>query len=224
MYWRRRLMLVAVLVAVLVLLVLTLKTLTSDGSTPVAGPGSSHSSGQVGAPPSHHASDHSTPAAPRTSHTQAHSTSASTPASTSTTPSGSGSAIPAACTSGQLKVQATTDKKSYTVGDEPVLSMLITNTGPRPCVQNLADSQIVLRVYNGAARVWGSHDCQIEPGTDDRTLAVNAPVKVNVPWSGLTSQPNCAGTRQRVGAGTYTLYPTLSGAKGTAAQFSIVGG
>jgi hypothetical protein len=88
-------------------------------------------------------------------------------------------------------------------------------------VQDLADSQVELRVYNGASRVWGSHDCQIEPGVMDRTLAVGQPVRVSEVWSGLSSQPHCAGVRQRVGAGTYTLYPLLAGHEGTASQFAI---
>lgn len=97
----------------------------------------------------------------------------------------------------------------------------MTNTGTKPCVQDLADREVELRVYNGESRVWGSHDCKIEPGTNDRTLAVQTPVRVAITWSGLTSQPNCAGTRQRVGAGTYTLYAVLSGQTGKATQFSI---
>ena len=44
---------------------------------------------------------------------------------------------------------------------------------------------------------------------------------MSITWSGLTSQPKCAGTRQRVGAGTYTLYASLAGHEGTAAQFII---
>jgi hypothetical protein len=97
----------------------------------------------------------------------------------------------------------------------------VTNTGSAPCVQNLADSQVELRVYNGESRVWGSHDCTVQPGVSDRTLAVGQPVRVSVVWSGLSSQPKCAGTRQRVGAGTYTLYALLSGKEGTAIQFSV---
>ncbi len=46
-------------------------------------------------------------------------------------------------------------------------------------------------------------------------------VGVQITWSGLSSQPGCAGTRQRVGAGNYTLFPYLGGAQGTAAMFSI---
>ena len=88
-------------------------------------------------------------------------------------------------------------------------------------MQDLADPQIVLRVYNGESRVWGSHDCKIEPGTDTRTLMAGATVRVSIIWSGLSSQPNCAGPRQRVGAGTYTLYASLAGREATAAQFTI---
>jgi hypothetical protein len=97
----------------------------------------------------------------------------------------------------------------------------VTNTGRAPCVQDLADSQVELRVYNGESRVWGSHDCSIQPGTSERMLAVGAPVRVSIVWSGLSSQPKCAGTRQRVGAGTYTLYALLSGHEGVAAQFAV---
>lgn len=111
--------------------------------------------------------------------------------------------------------------QTYKVGDEPVVELQVTNTGAMPCVQDLADPQVELKIYNGESRVWGSHDCEVRSGTDDRTLAVNRPVRVTVTWSGLTSRPNCAGQRQRVGVGTYTLYAALSGKTGKATQFSI---
>ena len=129
--------------------------------------------------------------------------------------------MPLACAASQLAISATTGKPSYAVGTQPVLSLQVTNTGPLPCTQNLADSQVVLTVYNGLSRVWGSHDCEIQPGTDLRTLAVNAAVTISVVWSGRSSQPVCAGVRQQVGAGSYTLIPALSGHNGKAAQFAI---
>ena len=112
-------------------------------------------------------------------------------------------------------------KSSYKVGDHPLLQLQVVNKGPASCIQDLADKQIELRVYNGESRVWGSHDCQVEPGSNDRMLAVGSPVRVAITWSGLTSRPGCAGTRQRVGAGTYTLYAYLSGRNGKATQFTI---
>lgn len=110
---------------------------------------------------------------------------------------------------------------TYTVGQRPMVELQVTNVGAAPCVQDLADKQIVLKVYNGESRVWGSHDCEVQPGVDKRVLGVNRPVRVSVTWSGLTSEPHCAGTRQRVGVGTYTLYAQLSGHSGKVAQFTI---
>ena len=128
---------------------------------------------------------------------------------------------PPACRASDLDVRAVVAQPSYQVGATPVLELQVTNVGATPCVQDLADKQVVLKVYNGESRVWGSHDCATQPGTALRTLAVNTSVRVTITWSGLTSQEgNCSG-RQRVGAGTYTLYATLSGKTGTAAQFTI---
>jgi hypothetical protein len=129
--------------------------------------------------------------------------------------------VPATCDPTNLAIAAVAAQTSYHVGDQPVLELQVTNPGPQPCAQDLADKQVELKVYNGASRVWGSHDCQVQPGTNVRTLAVNTPVRVAITWSGLSSQPNCAGTRQRVGPGTYTLYATLSGHTGKAAQFTV---
>ena len=127
----------------------------------------------------------------------------------------------ARCTKSDLRVQASVGRSSYQVGQQPEVALAVTNVGNRPCVQNLADKQVVLKVYNGESRVWGSHDCSIQPGTKDRTLPVGRPVKVSIRWSGLSSKQGCKGTRQRVGAGTYTLYAQLAGQTGKAAQFSI---
>ena len=114
-----------------------------------------------------------------------------------------------------------TNQPKYSVGDQPEVSIQVTNKGTVSCVVDLADPQIVMRVYNGESRVWGSHDCKIEPGVDDRTLMAGTSVRVSIVWSGLSSQPKCAGNRERVGAGTYTLYASLAGHEATAAQFSI---
>ena len=107
------------------------------------------------------------------------------------------------------------------MGDQPVLSIVVKNTSATACVQDLADPQVVLRVYNGESRVWGSHDCKIEPGTNDQTLMPGRAVRVSIVWSGLSSQPAGCANRQQVGAGTYTLYASLSGREGAAAQFVI---
>jgi hypothetical protein len=212
-YWRRRLLVIGSLIVLIILLVMTIKVLTSDGSAATgAQGGASTSTGRTTSDPP--ATTPATSTAPPTSHSAS---------SSAGSPSGSkhSSAPPPTCAQKDLSVSAVTGKSSYHVGDQPLLQMQVVNTGSVACVQDLADKQVELRVYNGESRVWGSHDCQVEPGMAVRTLAPNQPVRVAITWSGLSSRPHCAGTRQRVGAGTYTLYAVLSGKTGKAAQFSI---
>ena len=208
-YWRRRLVLLGAIGLLLVLLILTVKVATSDGSAaPRAGGHTTPAA--VNTPVTHISEGPST-----TPHSRHSSSSVSTSASNST------SAAPQPCAAKDLAVAAVSTKPNFSVGDEPVLELQVTNNGDAPCVQDLADAQVELKVYNGESRVWGSHDCQTEPGTNPMTLEVGKAVRVAITWSGLSSQPNCAGTRQRVGAGTYTLYAALSGHTGKATQFSL---
>jgi hypothetical protein len=212
-YWRRRLVFVAAGVGVLVLIVMTLKIVTSGGDSPAGAQGTSptttsRTSASSSLPVTSPAKSRVSSSRPRSS---SHS---STPTHSTTPPT-------PACTTAQLAVAAVTGKSDYRVGDQPLLELQVTNSAGAPCVQDLADAKVELKVYNGESRVWGSHDCKVQPGTAVRTLAPHVPVLVAITWSGLSSQPGCAGTRQRVGAGSYTLYATLAGKTGKAAQFSI---
>jgi hypothetical protein len=211
-YWRRRLSLLASLIVLIAMTIYVLKPGGKDD--PIRATAADRTTTPAA---------RTTPAAPTTSHPPAPRTSSSSSSSSSSSGSASGSSTaPGPCSLSKLAVKAVVggDGK-YKVGDQPLLMLQVTNTATRPCVQDLADSQIELKVYNGESRVWGSHDCQIEPGTSPSTLTANQSVRVSITWSGLSSQPQCAGTRQRVGAGTYTLYATLAGKQGTAATFSI---
>ncbi len=202
-YWRRRLALGIALVALAALTFWVLRP-GGDNKNAAADTGPAHSAAHS---PTHPAT---TSAHPASKHPSA-----------SAKPSPSRSAAAAPCRASALKVAAVVERPNYRVGEQPVVLLQVSNTGSTPCVQDLADRQVELRVYNGESRVWGSHDCTVQAGVSDRTLAVGQPVRVSVVWSGLSSQPKCAGTRQRVGAGTYTLYALLSGHEGTAAQFSV---
>lgn len=215
-YWRRRLVLFAAVVILLVLFVMTIKALASDGSKPAAHTTPPRPTGSAPAPDTSRTSSTTSSTAASVSTTHAAATTSTTPAASTTS-----TVAPAACAPDQLSIAAEPGKAVWNVGDQPALALQVTNSGPAPCVQDVSDSQIELRVYNGASRVWGSHDCQVEPGTVKRTLLPGAPAGFTVTWSGMSSRPNCAGTRQRVGPGTYTLYASLAGRNGKAATFRI---
>ena len=207
-YWRRRLFVLGSIIVLIILLVITVKVATSGGTDPAA------ASGTTSTPPK--------TSQPAPSTTSRHgSTTPRTSTSRSSTPRTSSSVPPPTCVVKDLGIAAVVGKTSYPVGGQPLVELQVTNNGPQPCVQDLADKAVELKVYNGESRVWGSHDCKIQPGTSLHTLTPKTPVRVAITWSGLSSQPGCAGTRQRVGAGTYTLYAVLSGRTGTATQFTI---
>jgi len=155
----------------------------------------------------------------------------SRPAGSSAAPSsGAGSsassfapATPQPCPMSQLTISAATSATSYPAGAKPTVAIVVTNKGPAPCVQDLSDGQIELRVYNGSARVWGSHDCAIQPGTAPATLPVGQPIRREIEWSGLSSRPACAGTRTRVPAGRYTVFAYLAGQQGSTTTFTLAG-
>jgi hypothetical protein len=216
---------VATLLLVVVLLVVTVRVvLGGDGAAvPPAGQGGSSGLSTAVHPPKTSSTATSRGASP--SHP---STTGSTSTSTHRRARGSTSTpAPQPCHRSDLQVRAVSDHSSYAVGDKPQLMLQVTNTAKTSCVQDLADQQIELRVYNGESRVWGSHDCKVLPGTNDVTLVPSAPVRVTIIWSGLSSTANSAhaenacGPRQVVGAGTYTLYAYLAGKPGHASQFSI---
>jgi len=205
-YWRRRIL----LVAAVFLAGLTAYATFFGGDKKTASPGATNTSTR---PPA------STSTAPSSAPPGSSAPSTSARPSTSA-PS---SAPPRPCVASELAVQAASDKTTYTVGESPKLALVVTNKGLAPCVQDLADGQIELRVFSGSARVWSSHDCAIEPGTSLETLPVNQPIRREISWSGLSSQPQCAGTRTRVSAGRYSLFALLSGKQSAAVGFAFTG-
>ena len=207
-YWRRRTL---VVIPLLFLVILTFYVACS----PSGGGGDAGASSPV-------ASTSSVASSPSSSTTPS-TTSSATPTGspTPTTSASPPAAAVAACVATSLQVAAVTSAKSYKVGTQPVLSLQVTNAGMKPCTQDLADAQIVLTVFNGDARVWGSHDCKIEPGTTVSTLTPNRPVKLSITWTGTSSTPGCAAQRVRVAAGTYTLKATLAKITGVPATFTL---
>ncbi len=198
-YWRRRLF-----VGVVLLLILWIVWILIGGG---GGSGKSSADG------TQQSSVNST-SAPTTQATVP-----STPVSTST--AGTVSAGTVSCTPAMLTVTAATGKKSYPVSGTPDLYLVVTNTSTKPCKQDLADKQIELRVYTGDVRVWGSHDCKIEPGTDVETLLPKKAVRRGIVWSGQTSAPGCAGTRLVAQAGTYTLLALLANEQSKPVTFQL---
>jgi hypothetical protein len=114
-------------------------------------------------------------------------------------------AAPTACADEALRLAVSPARPAYVVGQEPVLRLQIRNVGTVGCVRDLGAALQEVLVYRGSQRLWSSNDCYPEGERDVELLRPGVVHTFSVIWSGLSSQPKCAGTRTRVGAGSYTL-------------------
>jgi hypothetical protein len=91
-------------------------------------------------------------------------------------------------------------------GSSPTFELLVGNVSAVPCVRVLDEELQEIVLLDGAgARLWGSNDCQPESSDDVRTLAPGEVVSFPLVWSGLSSEPSCTVARQTVAPGQYVL-------------------
>jgi hypothetical protein len=131
----------------------------------------------------------------------------------------------AACAPGVVDVTAVTDKSTYAAGENPLISLTVTNTGATACTINAGTTQQEYLITSGAELYWSSKDCQ--------TAAVDAPVilQPNIPqstnpitWDRTRSSPTtCDGERPKVpgGGASYHLNINLGDLKSNDVQFIL---
>jgi hypothetical protein len=155
-YWRRRLVVLFLLVAIVAIVVLIVVR-------PGSGAGAEADAPVTPAPSS------SAPAA-------------GGGADVSPTPGAvdSGSGTPAgevaACAAGNISISPVTDATNYEAGANPQLSFTITNTGSEACKINAGTSQQIYTITSGDETYWVSTDCQTDPSDTEAVLEPGVPV------------------------------------------------
>jgi hypothetical protein len=135
---------------------------------------------------------------------------ATTAAPPPTTPSPTPRPVPPkACADSALRLTVAPARPAYVVGQAPVLRLQVRNAGTLSCIRDLGAALQEVLLYRGSQRLWSSNDCYPEGERDVEVLGPGVVYTFSVTWSGLSSQPRCAGTRTRVGAGSYTLIGRL---------------
>ena len=109
----------------------------------------------------------------------------------------------ATCVPTKLTLVAVTDKTVYAAGEQPQISMTITNTGSADCTMNLGSTQQELIITSGSEQIWDSKDCQTAPVDTTATLKPNVAVTTPpIPWDRTrSSKTTCDKTRPPVRAG-----------------------
>lgn len=164
--------------------------------------------------------------APAAEPTPAASTSAPAPTAAEAAPSASPSpsdsptptapAGPVECSPADITVEALTDKGEYGQGENPQLSIRLTNTAATPCTMNVGTSAQSFTITRGSDVWWRSTDCQSEPSDMEVTLAAGQQVTSAAPltWDRTRSSVNsCQGERPFApgGGATYHLSVSIGG-------------
>ncbi|MEV7826669.1 hypothetical protein [Microbacterium enclense] len=153
--------------------------------------------------------------APSTSSTASAATPTSSAAPT-TTPTPSVPSGPVECTAGSITVEALSDKAEYAQGENPQLSIRLTNSSSNPCTMNVGTSAQSFTVTSGTDVWWRSTDCQSEPSDMEVTLAAGQVVTSSSPlvWDRTRSSVStCDGERPYApgGGATYHLSVSIGG-------------
>jgi len=126
-----------------------------------------------------------------------------------------GDAAPAvACTAGMVEVTGVTDKESYAAGENPQLSISLTNTGGVPCAMNVGTTTQTFTIRSGDDVWWRSTDCQTEPS--DQTVTIDAGQTVTsvtpLTWDRTRSSVSTCGDvdRQAAPGGGSSFHLTVS--------------
>jgi hypothetical protein len=99
---------------------------------------------------------------------------------------------------------------SAALGSKPTFEIAVANLSAVPCVRALDKGlEEILMLDPAGNRVWGSNDCFPETGSDLRTLAPGEVVVIPLVWGGLTSEPTCTAPRDTPAPGTYLLRARL---------------
>ncbi|MDQ1112603.1 cytoskeletal protein RodZ [Microbacterium testaceum] len=137
-------------------------------------------------------------------------------ASPSVSPTPTAPAGPVECTASDITVAALSDKSEYAQGENPQLSIKLTNTSANPCTMNVGTSAQSFTVTSGSDVWWRSTDCQAEPSDMEVTLAAGQVVTSSAPltWDRTRSSVNsCGGERPYApgGGATYHLSVSIGG-------------
>ena len=124
------------------------------------------------------------------------------PTAVATTPSDP-NATPLECADEVIRVEATTDASTYTLGSTPRLTLTIENIGSVPCIRDVGPKANELIITSGGYHVWSSDDCSASDKTKLTTLEPGMKVASSITWNGRLSSKGCpdgdAGAQAKAG-------------------------
>ncbi|MBD3750900.1 MAG: hypothetical protein IE935_00270 [Micrococcales bacterium] len=110
---------------------------------------------------------------------------------------------PPTCTRGDVAVEALTDQDEYASGQNPQLSIRLTNTSDASCTINVGTTTQSFAITSGSDTWWRSTDCQTEPSDMIVTLEAGQTVESSTPltWDRTRSSVSTCDSQSRPAAG-----------------------
>jgi hypothetical protein len=211
-YWRRRAIVLAVVLLVTVFVWISCATAGGSGGSKSAAakksvrPSTSASARQSTAAVTSPSAG-STPSLPAAS--GAVGPSPSVPPATSESPAVAAVGDPpSVCSDTEVQITPLPEQASVRSGTPMRLYIRIKNTSTRPCPRDLGADAQELYILQGNTKIYSSDACDAIRGTDVRTLAPGDEQEFRVPWDGLATSGGCNG-RQALPAGKYLLIGRL---------------
>jgi len=128
---------------------------------------------------------------------------------------------PVACPNSSIQVAASTDKSSYRRGQDPVLTLSITNIGPVACTRDVGPKANSLTITSGGYHVWSSDDCGAGTTSKIKTLKPNKTLAVSITWDGMVTQKGCPNAGTPAKPGNYQVTGKNMKAKSPESSFTI---
>lgn len=139
---------------------------------------------------------------------------ASPSASPSATPSATPSPTAPSCNQNLVAVSASTDKPAYGPGENPMLTLKVTNGGTVPCEVNIGTSQMEFLVTSGSDRIFSSKDCQASSEDLVKVIGPGASETANFPWNRTRSADGCKAVAAAPGGGgAYYIFTAKLGSR-----------
>jgi zona occludens toxin (predicted ATPase) len=139
----------------------------------------------------------------------------------SATPDATATPTAKPCVSRDIAVEPLTDLDTYEPGQNPQLSIRLTNNGPADCTLNVGTSGQSFTIMSGTDIWWRSTDCQTEPSDMVVLLAAGQSVSSAAPltWDRTRSAVGTCGDADRQvapgGGASYHLSVEIGGIAST---------
>lgn len=122
--------------------------------------------------------------------------------------------LAATCDPANIELLAITDAASYEAGQNPQLSLTITNIGTEVCSYNVGTTQQVFTITSGEEVYWLSTDCQTEPSDTILDLQPATPLRTDpIEWNRTRSSPDTCDQADKpqvpAGGASYKLAVTV---------------